>query len=258
MWPDLMSPPLAYLPFVHKGVSALVASLQVSWWWARWNPWSYSTGAYLHWQAFCTSETTVVLPLGFVQIQVRRKRAHWATWVRPWKSNKLRLEPMLHQNLGIAKTHTPNPRKNSKESSRVFDFMMYSLWMAPSHTARPISGHSFTLVAIMSCLSTPSSLLNPSGEHPVPAIIEHLQHYGIQGLVLQQVPCDTTSRKSGEGIEVHAWATSKGRGTYYWKKIRHIFDKRKMVFHTVAEFLPSTVVLGTFLLLDHMIGKNGK
>lgn len=43
-----------------------------------------------------------------------------------------------------------------------------------------------------------------SGEHPVPAIIEHLQHYSLQGLILQQVPCNTTSRKSGEGIEVHA------------------------------------------------------
>jgi len=48
-----------------------------------------------------------------------------------------------------------------------------------------------------------------SGEHPVPAIIEHLQHYSLQGLVLQQVPCDTTSRKSGEGIEVHACSASK-------------------------------------------------
>lgn len=48
----------------------------------------------------------------------------------------------------------------------------------------------------------------------------------------------------------------KGRGTYWycWKKHRHLFDKRKIVFNTVEEFVPSTVVRGTFLSLDHMIG----
>lgn len=118
-----------------------------------------------------------------------------------------------------------------------------------SHTAPPVSVHSFTLVAITPSLLNLGNILCQRSSN-----ISNTTAFRVW--FSSKFHAIRRAEKVEKGLKCMPEVHRKGRGTYWycWKKNRHLFDKRKIVFHTVAEFVPSTVVRGTFLSLDHMIG----